>query len=109
LDTTLDDYQRQRGRSQKFHTTSLEELDESGQTPFSDEPGPQDEVEASEKNEWLAEEIGGLPEREQIVLSLYYNDEMNLKEIGAIIGVSESRVSQILTKVVGKLRERVVF
>jgi DNA-directed RNA polymerase specialized sigma subunit len=48
-----------------------------GQTPFSDEPGPQDEVEASETNEWLAEEIGGLPEREQIVLSLYYNDEMN--------------------------------
>ena len=109
LDTTLDDYQRQRGRSQKFHTTSLEELDESGQTPFSDEPGPQDEVEASETNEWLVEEIGSLPEREQIVLSLYYNDEMNLKEIGAIIGVSESRVSQILTKVVGKLRERVVF
>ncbi|MDA8619974.1 RNA polymerase sigma factor FliA [Luminiphilus sp.] len=109
LDTTLDDYQRQRGRSQKFRTTSLDELDEAGQTPFSDEPGPQDEVEASETNEWLAEEIGGLPEREQIVLSLYYNDEMNLKEIGAIIGVSESRVSQILTKVVGKLRERIVF
>jgi RNA polymerase sigma factor for flagellar operon FliA len=109
LDTTLDDYQRQRGRSQKFRTTSLDELDEAGQTPFSDEPGPQDEVEASETNEWLAEEIGGLPEREQIVLSLYYNDEMNLKEIGAIIGVSESRVSQILTKVVGTLRERIVF
>ena len=61
------------------------------------------------KPEWLAGEIAELPEREQIVLSLYYNDEMNLKEIGAIIGVSESRVSQILTKVVGKLRDRVAF
>ena len=43
------------------------------------------------------------------MLSLYYNEEMNLKEIGAIIGVSESRVSQILTKVVDKLRGRVAF
>ena len=72
-------------------------------------PGPEDAVEAVEDSAWLAEEIAELPEREQIVLSLYYNDEMNLKEIGAIIGVSESRVSQILTKVVGKLRNRVAF
>ena len=109
LDTPLDEYQKQRGRSQKFRTTSLDELEESGQTPFTEETGPQEEVEAAQTNEWLAGEIAGLPEREQIVLSLYYNDEMNLKEIGAIIGVSESRVSQILTKVVGKLRERVAF
>ncbi len=47
---------------------------------FPEEAGPQDEVEAAETTEWLAGEIAGLPEREQIVLSLYYNDEMNLKE-----------------------------
>ena len=109
LDTTLDEYQKQRGRAHKFRTTSLDDLEESGLTPVSEEAGPQDEVEAAETNKWLAEEIADLPEREQIVLSLYYNDEMNLKEIGAIIGVSESRVSQILTKVVGKLRKRVTF
>ena len=109
LDTSLDQYQKQRGRSQKFRTTSLNELEESGQVPLSEKAGPEDEVEAGETNEWLAAEIADLPEREQIVLSLYYNDEMNLKEIGAIIGVSESRVSQILTKVVGKLRDRVAF
>ena len=109
LDTSLDEYQKQRGRSQKFRTTSLDELEESGQVPFSEKAGPEDEVEAVETSEWLAGEIAELPEREQIVLSLYYNDEMNLKEIGAIIGVSESRVSQILTKVVGKLRDRVAF
>ena len=109
LDTSLDEYQRQRGRSQKFRTTSLNELEESGQVPLSEKAGPEDEVEAVETNEWLAAEIADLPEREQIVLSLYYNDEMNLKEIGAIIGVSESRVSQILTKVVSKLRDRVAF
>ena len=109
LDTSLDEYQRQRGRSQKFRTTSLNELEEIGQVPLSEKAGPEDEVEAVETNEWLAAEIADLPEREQIVLSLYYNDEMNLKEIGAIIGVSESRVSQILTKVVSKLRDRVAF
>ena len=109
LDTSIDEYQRQRDRSQKFRTTSLDELEESGQSPFSETVGPEDEVEAVEASEWLAAEIAELPEREQIVLSLYYNDEMNLKEIGAIIGVSESRVSQIITKVVGKLRGRVAF
>ena len=109
LDTSLEDYQKQRGRSQKFRTTSLDELEDSGQAPFSESASPEEEVEAVETSEWLAGEIAELPEREQIVLSLYYNDEMNLKEIGAIIGVSESRVSQILTKVVGKLRERVAF
>ncbi len=109
LDTSIDEYQRQRDRSQKFRTTSLDELEESGQSPFSETAGPEDEVASVEASEWLAGEIAELPEREQIVLSLYYNDEMNLKEIGAIIGVSESRVSQILTKVVGKLRDRVAF
>ena len=109
LDTSLEDYQKQRGRSQKFRTTSLDELEDSGQAPFSESASPEDEVEAVETSEWLAGEIAGLPERDQIVLSLYYNDEMNLKEIGAIIGVTESRVSQILTKVVGKLRDRVPF
>ena len=87
----------------------MNELEESGQVPLSEKVGPEDEVEAVETNEWLAGAIADLPEREQIVLSLYYNDEMNLKEIGAIIGVSESRVSQILNKVVSKLRDRVAF
>ena len=109
LDTSLEDYQKQRGRSQKFRTTSLDELEDSGQAPFSESASPEEEVESVETSEWLAGEIAELPERDQIVLSLYYNDEMNLKEIGAIIGVSESRVSQILTKVVGKLRDRVAF
>ena len=109
LDTSLEDYQKRRDRSQKFRTTSLAELEENGQTPVSESASPEEEVETGETIKWLTSEISELPEREQIVLSLYYNDEMNLKEIGTIIGVSESRVSQILTKVVGKLRDRVAF
>ena len=109
LDLPLDEYQRQRSRSQKFRTQSIEDLEESGQVPVSPDAGPEAEVESSKASAWLAEAISQLPERDQLVLSLYYNDEMNLKEIGAIIGVSESRVSQILTKVVTKLRGRVNF
>jgi RNA polymerase sigma factor FliA len=48
--------------------------------------------------------IDALPERDKLVVSLYYVDELNLKEIGEVIGVTESRVSQILSATVKKLR-----
>lgn len=54
----------------------------------------------------LAEAIKGLPEREQLILSLYYDDELNLKEIGAVLGVSESRVCQIHSQATQRLRSR---
>jgi len=54
----------------------------------------------------LAEAVSELEEREQLVLSLYYQDEMNLKEIGEILGVIESRVSQIRSKTILKLRAK---
>ena len=52
----------------------------------------------------LAMAINRLPERERMVLVLYYNRELNLKEIGGMLGVSESRVSQIHSQATGKLR-----
>jgi len=52
----------------------------------------------------LVKAIDELPERERLVLSLYYNDELNLKEIGAVLDVSESRVSQIHSQAVVRLR-----
>ena len=54
----------------------------------------------------IAQAIEHLPEREKLVLSLYYDEELNLKEIGAVIGVSESRVSQILSQSTLRLRAR---
>jgi RNA polymerase sigma factor FliA len=54
----------------------------------------------------LAEAIRGLPEKEQLVLSLYYYEELTMKEIGATLGYTESRISQIHTKAVLKLRTR---
>ncbi|MFA6182640.1 sigma-70 family RNA polymerase sigma factor [Acidithiobacillus sp.] len=48
--------------------------------------------------------IGTLPEKEQLVLALYYQDELTLKEIGSVLEVSESRVSQIMRQAVLRLR-----
>lgn len=50
--------------------------------------------------------IEGLPEREKLVLALYYDDELNLKEIGAVLGVGESRVCQIHGQAMIRLRAR---
>lgn len=54
----------------------------------------------------LAEAIMQLPERERLVLALYYDEELNLKEIGQVLGVSESRVSQIHSQAALRLRTR---
>ncbi len=54
----------------------------------------------------LVESIKQLPEREALVLSLYYDEELNLKEIGEVLGVSESRVSQILSQSMQRLRTK---
>ncbi|SIN95826.1 RNA polymerase, sigma 28 subunit, SigD/FliA/WhiG [Sulfurivirga caldicuralii] len=54
----------------------------------------------------LAEEIGRLPEKEKLVMALYYDEELNLKEIGEVLGVSESRVSQLHSQAIKRLRAR---
>lgn len=54
----------------------------------------------------LAEAIAGLPERERLVMSLYYDEELNLREIGDVLGVSESRVCQIHGQALIRLRAR---
>jgi RNA polymerase sigma factor for flagellar operon FliA len=54
----------------------------------------------------VIEAIEALPQREQILMSLYYEQEMNLKEIGAVMGVSESRVCQLHSQAIGRMRAR---
>ncbi|KTD03418.1 RNA polymerase sigma factor FliA [Fluoribacter gormanii] len=54
----------------------------------------------------LSEVIRGLPQKERMVLSLYYEQDLNLKEIGEVIGVSESRVSQILSQATLRIKSR---
>ena len=50
--------------------------------------------------------IGGLPDREKTLMGLYYEQELNFKEIGAVLGVSESRVCQIHSQAVARLRAK---
>jgi RNA polymerase sigma factor for flagellar operon FliA len=54
----------------------------------------------------LADAIEQLPERERFVMGMYYEQDMNLKEIGAVLGVTESRVSQLHSQAVARLRTR---
>ena len=68
---------------------------------------PFDSVKNERFNESLLNAIKSLPERDAMVLSLYYNDEMNLKEIGHILEVSESRVSQIHGQAMIKLKAKI--
>lgn len=54
----------------------------------------------------IIEAIEQLPEREKLVLTLYYQEELNLKEIGAVLEVGESRVSQLHSQAIKRLRGR---
>jgi len=54
----------------------------------------------------LAQVIDNIPKKEKLVLSLYYEQDLNLKEIGEVLGVSESRISQILTQAVHRIKAR---
>lgn len=67
---------------------------------------PETAVENKFLQQWLSEELMKLPEKERLVISLYYNDELTLKEIGLVLGVSESRVSQIHSKILMGLRNK---
>lgn len=69
-----------------------------------DSPDPQSEYEAVELKNNLSKAIATLPEREKMVIALYYHENMTLKEIGQVINVSESRVCQLHAQAVMRLR-----
>jgi RNA polymerase sigma factor for flagellar operon FliA len=89
---------------------SLDELLEAGDTVLdecADSAAPP--VEALAQSGFakaLADAIAGLPERERLVISLYYEEELNLREIGEVLGVSESRVCQLQSQAMLRLRAR---
>jgi len=89
---------------------SLEEVVEQN-NDYPDEPGfedisenPEKQAEYNELKDMLASEIDKLSEREKTVITLYYFNELTLKEISGIMKVSESRISQLHTKAIAKLR-----
>jgi RNA polymerase sigma factor for flagellar operon FliA len=69
-------------------------------------PEPQAALAQTELREALGEAIARLPEREKLVVTLYYYEELTLREIGEVLGVTESRVSQLHTKAILRLKAR---
>ena len=69
-------------------------------------PDPAAAMDASDLKDRVADAIARLPEREKLVIALYYYENLTLREIGEVLGVTESRVSQLHTKAVLRLRSR---
>ncbi len=109
LDMGLTEYHACLNDASSGRLFSLDELNESGELPIQEydaSDNPLDNLAGDSFRRSLATAIGDLPEREKLVLNLYYQDELNLKEIGAVLGVSESRVSQIHSQAALRLRGR---
>jgi RNA polymerase sigma factor for flagellar operon FliA len=69
-------------------------------------PDPASVMDATDLKDRVADAIARLPEREKLVIALYYYENLTLREIGEILGVTESRISQLHTKAVLRLRSR---
>lgn len=65
---------------------------------------PQQQVMADQLTQAMGKAIDGLPEKERLAVTLYYYEEMNLKEIGAVLGLTESRICQILSQAMTRLK-----
>ena len=110
----LDEYHRFLSAASAATVCSIEDL-LVGEEPYEvagQEPGDASDdfsdpailMEKSELRRLVAEAVMGLPERERTVISLYYEQELTLKEIGEILGVTESRICQIHTQATARLR-----
>ena len=110
LDISLDEYHHMLSDISSGRIIGIEDLGVSEDVLVTSGDTDSDHLYESQANETfhqdLVNTISNLPEREALVLSLYYNDELNLKEIGAVLNVSESRVSQIHSQALVRLKAR---
>ncbi|WKX25378.1 RNA polymerase sigma factor FliA [Tatumella ptyseos] len=100
---------RETNNSQLFSLDTLYEDHSDATDHLFAETADQNPLESLIDNDMRSQVVAAieqLPEREQQVLSLYYQDELNLKEIGAVLGVGESRVSQIHSQAIKRLSSR---
>lgn len=93
----------------ELNIANLDECDQETGTMFAEmvaDPAatPLDQLESSEQRHLLAAAIDGLPERERLVIGLYYVEELAAKEIAQVLGVTESRVSQLKSQASARLR-----
>ena len=104
LGISIEEYESNRLLAGSAEFVSTDESPEAFEEIDENRGGPEAELEQAQDIGALALAIEKLPERSQQILALYYQEEMNLKEIGEILSVSESRISQILSETAGKLR-----
>ena len=110
LDISLDEYYKILQDNSYHKVLSVEDMgvgEESLLENLSDNsPGILDGLQKEDMQMIISEAVASLPERERLVMALYYDEELNLREIGAVMGVSESRVSQIHSQAVIRLQAR---
>ncbi len=111
LDMSLNEYHQVLQDANSHHILSFEDLP-TKDADMSDGlgekiPGPLEALEDNDTRQILSQAIDTLPERERLVIALYYEQEMNLREAGDVLGVSESRVCQIHSQAMFRLKARV--
>ncbi len=110
LDITLADYQKMARDASMARVFSLDELESNDQSSHFEiedkSDGPAEILNDQGFRTALIKAIETLPEREGIIMSLYYEEELNLREIGEILGVSESRISQIHGQTLARLKSK---
>jgi RNA polymerase sigma factor for flagellar operon FliA len=112
MGVTLNEYHRIVQDAASCRLSSLDESGSDDESPISrtadDGPDPFSHIADEGFRRALATAIEELPERERMVMSLYYDDELNLKEIGAVLKVTESRVCQLHGQALVRLKARLV-
>lgn len=107
---SMDEYYQLLNETSGSRMMSVEELGSGGEDILervdSQTSAPAEELQQQEFRGELIEAIEQLPEREKLIMGLYYEQELNLKEIGAVLEVSESRISQLLSQAHARLRSK---
>lgn len=110
MEISLDEYHQMLQAASGHRLTSFDELTSTDELIVDQLNGkaatPLEGLQQDDFRAALADSITGLPERERVVMALYYNEELNLREIGDVLGVTESRVSQIHSQAILRLRAR---
>ncbi|WP_434983863.1 RNA polymerase sigma factor FliA [Vreelandella zhaodongensis] len=108
LDMPLNEYQQLLNDTNSGQLLPFEELVADGGEPAKADANnlPFDQLLDQQQRQSLIDAIEALPEREKLLMALYYQEEMNLKEVGAVLGVTESRVSQLHSQAISRLRAR---
>ena len=113
LSMSLGEYQKMLQEARGYQLISFEDMVEEGdedflERHFTDDSGePSKILEEQGLHQSLVKGIESLPEREKLMMALYYEQDLNLREIGEVMGVTESRVCQLHTQAVARLRAKI--